>query len=117
LKFAERKKKFQHPNFGGIPNQDVKHLTPIQRKYNEASSGILNLFINSINGKLKELREMLKIEEALLLIDEIDMLYEEEVFIKDCGIEEARIADFLYFCSDDERFVGLAKNTEKLTLT
>jgi hypothetical protein len=100
----------------GLP-QATKPLPTIEeRRIYTASSGPLDLLINSLNGeliKLKKLNEWAKLDR---LVEQGEQVMAVHYFKEYCGVPEDYISDFIYFCAQDDRYKQLLKLQDKLKL-
>ncbi|WP_341215026.1 hypothetical protein [uncultured Wocania sp.] len=106
----------------GIPGYTGKVATQSERRLHEAGEfkpkmllGILgggiplNPILNGISGRTKELRKRVEIETKDALIKSVRVRLEKDFLISN-PLEEDQVADFFYFCSDDENFIKHCKN-------
>lgn len=100
----------------GIVRTFRKQPTPIERKIYTARSGILDLPINLINGKLKLLRWVKQIESFEALLTKAENGFGINFFTKQLDIPALYVSDFIRYCADDPAFEALIGENDKLTL-
>ncbi|MBG26903.1 MULTISPECIES: hypothetical protein [Croceibacter] len=100
----------------GLP-QATKPLPTIEeRRIYTASSGPLDLLINTLNGELKKLRKLNEWAKLDRLVVQGEQAMAVHYFEEYCGVPEAYISDFIYFCAQDDRYKPLLKQQDKLKL-
>lgn len=105
-------------NFGfPFPNPSNHYVTPVQRKLGYASSGAINLLINSLNGKIKQLKKHREVEKTDMLVKNVATLFDTEFFTETLDLNDDDIVNFIYFCSYDDDFAEVAKKNTLLPLT
>jgi len=73
-------------------------------KLNQGFEFNLEAIGNLFNGKRKELKKALKIEETNKLLYKLDAYFDEDFYLNLLGLDPAYIKDFKYFLIDDHRF-------------
>lgn len=100
----------------GLPFSDKPQPTLAQRRIYTARSGILDLPINYLNGKLKKLKKLKAIEDLNKIVQKGETTFDTSFFINELKLPENLIPDFMYYCAKDDYFKNLIENTNKLTL-
>lgn len=106
----------------GIPGYTGKIATQSERRLAQAgefkpemligllTGGVsLDPIINGITGRTKMLKQRVELEERETLIRSIKARLLKD-FLLSNPLEEARVMDFFYFCSEDEHFIKYCKN-------
>ena len=99
----------------GLPNAGIPKLKPIDRKIYTASTSNgpipLDLIINTINGKIKRLKNQKKILEDNADVEE---LYSEFKFNLGADFKIAKEDEyrFLYYCRSDSSFITARSKTK-----
>ncbi|WP_034041280.1 hypothetical protein [Wocania ichthyoenteri] len=106
----------------GIPGYTGKIATQSERRLHEAGEfkpkmllGLLtggmplNPILNGISGRTKELKNRVEIEAKEALMKSIKVRLGRDFLISN-PLEEDQVADFFYFCSDDENFIKYCKD-------
>lgn len=88
----------------GLPNATVKKKDHMHRMLYTASSGPLSLLINTLNGKIKKIKKLIKLQKKEVKIEATKELFEIEFYVKDLKIPEDYIDRFMYFCATDPSF-------------
>jgi len=104
----------------GLPNAYVKIPTQAERKLFEATSGggfiPLNPVINAITGRTKQLKELVAVEKKYARTERVKQFYPDSLWIKELGIPENKLNDFLYFCEVDPAFTTIVDTADKLKI-
>lgn len=104
----------------GLPNAYVKIPTQTERRLFEATSGggfiPLNPIINGITGRTKQLKELVAVEKKYARTERVKQFYPDSLWIKELGIPENRVDDFLYFCEVDPNFTTVVDTADKLKI-
>lgn len=100
----------------GLPVRNIKQPTLEVRRIYTASSGPLDLLLNSLNGKLKKLKKLKEIADLERLIQKGERAFNAKFFTNDLGLPENLISDFIYYCSEDKYFEDLLANAKRLSL-
>lgn len=97
----------------GIPGYTGKPATQSERRLNEATTGSgivpLNPIINAITGRTKMLKQRIKLEEKDELLHSLKTRLSKD-FLMSNPLDDDLVADFFYFCADDENFIKYCKN-------
>jgi len=105
-------------NFGfPFPNPSNHYVTPVQRQLGYASSGAINLLINTLNGKIKQLKKHREVEKTDMLVKNVATLFDTDFFTVTLDLNDDDIINFIYFCSYDDSFIAVAKTNTLLPLT
>ncbi len=100
----------------GLPFTDKPQPTQIQRRIYTARSGILDLPINYLNGKLKKLKRIKALTDLQHLVQKAETTFNTSFFVNELELSEDLITDFMYYCADDQYFENLLENSKRLTL-
>ncbi|WP_378183149.1 hypothetical protein [Aquimarina sp. SS2-1] len=100
----------------GLPVRNIKQPTIEERRIYTASSGPIDLLLNSLNGKLKKLKKLKELADLESLIEKGETAFNQTFFTDDLGLPENLISDFVNYCSEDQYFENLLKNTKRLSL-
>lgn len=99
-------------DFGG------KRYTQAERKYktsgqilkmNQGFEFNLEALGNLFNGKRKQLKKAIEIEETNKLLSELDFYFNEDFYVNSLGLTPEYINDFKYFLVDDLKFRTVLK--------
>lgn len=111
----------------GIINYTPKQYTPAERKLRPAIYtkkdflDFITLQSNKIpfdpilywlTGQTKKLKTNLKIEQKLMLIEDISLTFEETYFINELKIDKDYIDAFIYYLVEDEEFIKTYKSND-----
>jgi len=100
----------------GLPQATKPLPTVEERRIYTASSGPVDIIVNTINGKLKKLKKLdrwAKLDKLVVQGEQAMAVYYFEEY---CGVPEAYITDFVFFCAKDERFKRLLSIDDQLQL-
>ena len=86
-----------------LPNADRRKLTQAERRFYTATSGNLNLLLNLLNGKVKEVKEEIRAERESRYITNVKEKYENQI-INILKIDSTEVNHFIYFCYLAEDF-------------
>lgn len=100
----------------GLPFSDKPQPTLAQRRIYTARSGILDLPINYLNGKLKKLKKLKAIEDLNKIVQKGETTFDTSFFTNELKLPENLISDFMYYCAKDDYFKNRIENSNKLTL-
>lgn len=100
----------------GLPFSDKPQPTLAQRRIYTARSGILDLPINYLNGKLKKLKKLKAIEDLNTIVQKGETTFDPSFFTNELKLPENLISDFMYYCAKDDYFKNRIENSNKLTL-
>ncbi|WP_109299842.1 hypothetical protein [Aquimarina sp. AU474] len=100
----------------GLPFTDKPQPTQIERRIYTARSGILDLPINYLNGKLKRLKRIKALTDLQYLVERAEITFDTSFFVNDLDLSQDLITDFMYYCAEDQYFKNLLENSKKLTL-
>ncbi|WP_103071116.1 peptidase associated/transthyretin-like domain-containing protein [Aquimarina sediminis] len=100
----------------GLPFNDKPQPTLPERRIYTARSGILDLPINYLSGKLKKLKVIKELDDLQRLVYNAETTFNTAFFVDDLAIPEDLITDFMYYCADDDYFKDLLSNSQRLTL-
>ncbi len=100
----------------GHPFSDRPQPTLAQRRIYTARSGILDLPINYLNGKLKKLKKLKAIEDLNTIVQKGETTFDPSFFTNELKLPENLISDFMYYCAKDDYFKNRIENSNKLTL-
>ncbi|WP_353778814.1 carboxypeptidase-like regulatory domain-containing protein [Winogradskyella sp. 3972H.M.0a.05] len=111
----------------GIPGYTGKQMTLNEARLYDADYGkyfyfygiaaSVNVYkiLNKISGRTKKLKNRVKAERLNTFVLRIRDLYLEPLFENET-FTEAQIAEFFYFCSDDDNFVTDCKTKDDITV-
>ncbi|WP_335966032.1 hypothetical protein [Galbibacter sp. PAP.153] len=88
----------------GLPNATVKRPEYSQRMLMSASGGPLSLLINTLNGKIKKIKKLIRLQKEEKKIQATKDRFEIELFVEGLKIPEDYIDRFMYFCAADPSF-------------
>lgn len=110
----------------GILSTPAKQYTPAERKLQTAGDfkwyypllipfgGMpLDGLINELTGRTKMLKNNLKIERKILLIEKLEDDFLPSFYVKDLNINEDQVKAFQFFCAEDELFAKTMKSKNK----
>ncbi|GAA0731637.1 hypothetical protein GCM10009430_44030 [Aquimarina litoralis] len=100
----------------GLPVRNIKQPTLEVRRIYTASSGPVDLLLNSLNGRLKKLKKLKELADLERLIEKGERAFDTKFFTDDLGLPDSLISDFVYYCSEDAYFEDLLENTKRLSL-
>lgn len=104
----------------GLPNAHAKVKTQAERKLFEATTGSglipLNPVLNAISGRTRMLKRRLARDRAYQQTEQVRSRYPDSLFVKELGIPQIRIPDFMYFCEVDPGFGSLAASGDRLRM-
>ncbi|WP_103867193.1 hypothetical protein [Aquimarina sp. I32.4] len=100
----------------GLPFSDKPQPTVAERRIYTARSGILDLPINYLSGKLKKLKRIKALEDLDAVVQRGEITFNTTFFVDELKLPEDLITDFMYYCAKDEYFVDLLENSKRLTL-
>ncbi len=100
----------------GLPFRDIEQPTQVERRIYTAKSGIIDRPINYLNGTLKKLKRVKAIQDLDKLVNKGETSFNTAFFIKDLGLSEDLISDFMYYCAEDKYFENLLENSKRLSL-
>jgi hypothetical protein len=93
-----------------------KPLTQTERRIYTASSTSIDYLLNSINGRIKKLRQLQEWNRLDELKEDIQERIPKEYFSSDLGIEEKYVEDFIYFCLENNALQYYVRNHEDLEI-
>ncbi len=103
-----------------LPNASAKVKTQAERKLFEATTGSglipLNPVLNAISGRTRMLKRRLARNRAYQQTQEVRSRYPDSLFVRELGIPQIRIPDFMYFCEVDPGFNALATEGDRLRI-
>lgn len=101
----------------GLPNQNVKTLTPDERSLYTAMSGgpILSL-INTLNGETKRLKKIVERNKKYQRTMRVKRYYADSLFINELEIEKNKIDLFMLYCEYKDDFETVVKTKDKLKI-
>ena len=104
----------------GLPNANARVKTQAERKLYEATSGSglipLNPVLNAISGRTRMLKRRLARDKAYRQTEQVRSRYPDSLFVRELGIPQIRIPDFMYFCEVDPAFNPLATSGDRLRM-
>ncbi|UNY97348.1 carboxypeptidase-like regulatory domain-containing protein [Zhouia spongiae] len=104
----------------GLPNAKKTPPTQLERRYYTATTSAgpvpLDLIINTITGRIKRLKNQLKLEEKEKATMKTKRTFEKSFYTKHLKIPEHKIDAFIYFCAGDEEFHKRIKQNQPLLM-
>ncbi|MEO8253873.1 MAG: hypothetical protein ABI554_05740 [Flavobacterium sp.] len=113
----------------GIIPEKAKHFTQMERKLYTAGDfkpihllGLLggslqfDPILNAINGRTKSIKKMIKVEEKIDLLHQIEFLFEEEYYVQKLNIPKEYIKGFQYYCVEDDANAAILKSKNKINI-
>lgn len=110
----------------GLPNAYVKPMMQSERLLREASLGPFSIgmltsipfnpLINAISGRTKMLKKRVARDKKYLLSQRVRNYYPDSIFVKQLGIPEESIADFMYYCEVDEHFDSIVATEDHIKI-
>lgn len=105
-------RKQENIDFGGKKYSEAerKYKTSGQiLKMNQGFEFNLEAIGNLFNGKRKQLKKAIEIEETNKLLSELDFYFNEDFYVNSLGLTPEYINDFKYFLVDDIKFRAVLK--------
>ncbi len=99
-----------------LPFRDKPQPTQIERRIYTAKSGVLDLPINYLNGKLKKLKRIKAIEDLDKIVQKGEIAFNTPFFTQMLKIPKDLVSDFMYYCAEDDYFKNLLESSKRLTL-
>lgn len=87
-----------------VPDKPLVKLSPSELRLQYAKTGVINLFVNLVSGRLKKLKKEKEAEDLNELVFKYENAFSNDFFIKDLGLPKDYIFDFIYYCSEDLKF-------------
>lgn len=110
---AELKSKLDFYNLG-IPGYTGKLKTQTERRLHQATSGV-GFIVNSITGRIKQLKEHVKLEKADDCLDRMKSNFSDDLF-SNYDLEDGQKVAFFYYCQDDPAFETLCKTNNDMAI-
>lgn len=101
----------------GFPEPGPKLTVEERRLFAATTDGFIAQFMNVVSGRLKKLKRLKAFAELDKLIEKARNSMTTDFFISECGVPEAYIRSFLYFCAKDDDFENKIHVDAKLVLT
>lgn len=93
----------------GLPKADMKKLTKSESLLYAATSGPMDMLINTLTGETKRLKKRLELEKNIQitesLLDKFPMTY----FVDVLKIDQFKVYPFLFFCEEDPDYKTAAR--------
>ncbi|EGV44168.2 hypothetical protein BZARG_954 [Bizionia argentinensis JUB59] len=99
----------------GIPSYQGKMPTQSERRLSNAYGNVIVTLVNTINGKIKRLKQQVLLEEKDELLHKIRVAYEGDLFAN-YALEPMFRMDYFFFCSEDPKFLERCKNKNGITV-
>lgn len=111
----------------GIPSYQGPRMTQSERRLYDADRGKmipsfglatavnLHKLLNTISGRTKKLKTIVKLEREEVLMYQIKARLSEDLFT-DNALHEDYIIDYFHFVSDDENFTAICKHKSDLEI-
>ena len=107
----------KHPEINsvslGISAKGIKHYTPAERKLYTANSTPVDALLNLMSGRTAMLKKGIEVEKKEYLLAKIDVLFEDDYYIKTLKIPTDYVKGFQYFCIEDEKFATSLRSKNK----
>lgn len=84
----------------GIPFSKKKKFTRAERKIHAASTGSIDFLYSVISGEMKMLKRMREYEKQERKKENIQTMFDEDLFVEELLIPKELIENFLYYCLD-----------------
>lgn len=88
----------------GLPNADLPPLPKSVRMLYTASSGPVDLLINTLNGERKRLKKRIELEKNSRLTENLLEKFPMTFFVDVLKIPQFKVYSFLFFCEDDPNY-------------
>lgn len=100
-----------------LPNANVKKLSQSERRLYSASRGIGPLaLVNVLTGYTKELKGIVERDKKYEKTVMVEGFFSDTIYLKELGLSENRIGEFLYFCELDPLFQKVVDSEDRLEL-
>lgn len=93
-----------------------KPRTVTERRLYTATSTSVDYILNSINGRIKKLRQLNEWNKLDELKSEIQTNLPNSFFVTDLGIKEEWVEDFIYFCLENQALKSYVQNNNELEI-
>lgn len=93
-----------------------KPRTVAERRLYTASSTSVDYILNSINGRIKKLRQLNEWNKLDELKSEIQTNLPNSFFVIDLGIKDDWVEDFIYFCLENQALKTYVQNNKELEI-
>ena len=107
----------KHPEINavslGISAKGIKHYTPAERKLYTATSTPVDALLNLMSGRTAMLKKGIEVEKKILLLDKINVLFEDDYYKNTLKIPADYIKGFQYYCVEDEKFAASLRSKNK----
>ncbi len=100
----------------GLPFSDKPQPTLAERRLYTAKSGIIDGPINYLNGTVKKLKRIKKIEDFKNIVNQGEIILTTSFFVDSLKVPQEFLGDFMYFCAEDDSFKELLNNQKRLML-
>ncbi|MDQ7917484.1 hypothetical protein RBU60_07850 [Mesonia sp. MT50] len=101
----------------GIPIRTAPRLTVEERRlYTAASGGPVGVLIDVLSGRMEMLKRQKEYADLELLIQQSRHLVPNNLLEETLSIDPILIDDFLYFCSNQERFKKTVKQKDAFVM-
>jgi hypothetical protein len=97
----------------GILSKPAKKYTPAERRLYTATSTQIDALINLISGRKKRLKNDVKTEKKIMLLQELDGLFPESYYTESLCIDKDMIRGFQYFVAEDKPFSEALRQKNK----
>lgn len=85
----------------GLPNADLPQLSKSERMLYTASSGPVDLLVNTLTGERKRIKKRIELEKKNQLTENLLDKFPMSFFVDVLNIPEFKVYRFLQFCEDD----------------
>ena len=100
----------------GLPNPQIRRLSYAERELKHSSTGAINLLINVLTGRLKQVKKEIKAEKVAGYFDSVKSKLNDSFFIDHLNIPPNNIDGFIIYCCEDENLVQIIENSNDLEL-
>ena len=100
----------------GLPNPQIRRLSYAERELKHSSTGAINLLINVLTGRLKQVKKEIKAEKVAGYFDSVKSKLNDSFFIDHLNIPPNNIDGFSIYCCEDENLVQIIENSNDLEL-
>ncbi len=97
----------------GIISKPAKKYTPAERRLYTATSSQLDALLNLLSGRTKMLKNNVKVEKNIFLLEQLDGLFPDSYYTENLCIEKDMIKGFHYFVVEDKMFTDALNEKNK----
>lgn len=113
----------------GVLPKKAKNYTQMERRLKTAGDfkpihllGLLggsldvDAVLNAVNGRTKMIKNFIKVESKLVSLEKLEVLFEDDFYIKKLAIPKEYIDGFQYYCIEDEKFMTVLNANNKINI-